>query len=77
MKTLVRSLVGVLLVAILAAALWSVRYRYDHIVVQGDTYLVRVHRITAHADILIPGDGWVPAEEAWSDSQDQSPDSRT
>jgi len=56
------------LLAILVVVLIAARFRFDHIVIEGETYLVRVHRLTGHADILIPGDGWVPAEDAWSDT---------
>lgn len=55
--------------------LWSMRFRFDHIVVDNETYLVRVHRVTGDADILIPGEGWVPAEDAWSDSTETPPTS--
>ena len=54
--------------ALLAMLLFSLRFRFDHIVVDGETYLVRVHRLSGRADILIPGEGWVPSEEAWSDA---------
>lgn len=66
----VRQLLVVLLVLLLLS---SVRFRYDHIVVDNETYLVRVNRMSGHADILIPGEGWVPSEEAWNDSSDESP----
>lgn len=62
---------GLLLVA--AAFLWSMRFRFDHIVVDSETYLVRVNRVSGHADILIPGEGWIPSEEAWSDSPASPP----
>ena len=65
LKVLVRAAFAVLILVLL----WAGRFRYDHIVVEGETYLVRVHRLTGDADILIPGDGWVPAEEAWSDEE--------
>jgi hypothetical protein len=32
--------------------------------VDGDAYPVRIHRISGHADILLPEQGCVPAEEA-------------
>ena len=62
-----------LLLALVVLVLWSARYRFDHIVVDGETYLVRVKRVLGHADILIPGEGWVPSEEAWSDSPSSPP----
>jgi hypothetical protein len=77
MKAPWRIAVRVLLALLVLLLLWSARYRYDHIVVQGDTYLVRVHRVTGHADILVPEQGWVPAEDSWDDSQDENPSTRT
>jgi hypothetical protein len=66
-----------LFAAVVVAALWSARYRYDHITVQSDRYIVRIHRLTGHADILVPETGWVPAEERWDDVQDEAPESTT
>ena len=45
--------------------LWPTRWRYDHITVDKDTYLVRVDRLTGHADILVPEVGWTPSEDPW------------
>ena len=71
---LLRFLFGLALLAVLGLFVWSARYRYDHIVVEGDTYVVRIHRVTGHADVLITGEGWVPAEDAWrDDSEETSP----
>jgi len=64
-----------LLALFVLLVLWGFRFRYDHIIVDGETYLVRVHRVTGHADIMIPGEGWVPSEEAWNDSSDEAPQS--
>jgi len=64
-----------LLALIVVLVLWSMRFRFDHIIVDNETYLVRVHRVTGDADILIPGEGWVPAEDAWSDSTETPPTS--
>lgn len=68
LKLALRVLFRLALLAVLVAALYAARFRFDHIVIDGETYLVRVHRMSGHADILIPGDGWVPAEDAWSDT---------
>jgi len=38
-------------------------------------YLVRIHRITGHADILVPEEGWIPAERRWDLGPDGSPGS--
>lgn len=65
----------VLFALVVVLLLWSMRFRFDHIVVDNETYLVRVHRVTGDADILIPGEGWVPAEDAWSDSTETPPTS--
>ena len=70
-----RVLFRLALLFVLCVLLYAARFRFDHIVIEGETYLVRVHRITGHADILIPGDGWVPAEDAWSDSTEAPPTS--
>ena len=71
----------ILLVLVIAAAIawiWPTMYRYDKIIVSQDTYIVRVHRITGHADILVPEQGWVPAEDRWDTGSDGSPgDSHT
>ena len=43
---------------------WPSRWRYDKMTVGEDTYPVRIDRISGHAYILLPGDGWTPAEDA-------------
>jgi hypothetical protein len=59
----------VLIVAVAFMALvWPSRWRYDHITVDKDTYLVRVERLTGHADILVPELGWTPAETPWDET---------
>ena len=68
------------LLAMFVAFVWPTRWRYDHMTVGDDTYPVRMDRITGHADILLPGEGWTPAEEATdidSGGQDQSQGNRT
>lgn len=75
LKIVMRIAVRVLLALFVVLVLWSVRFRYDRITIDNETYLVRVHRVTGDVDILIPGDGWVPAEEAWSDSNEAPPTS--
>ena len=66
----------ILLVLVAAAAwVWPTLYRYDKILVDQDTYLVRIHRITGHADILVPEEGWIPAERRWDTGSDGSPGS--
>jgi hypothetical protein len=58
------------LLAAFAMFVWPTRWRYDHMTVGDDTYPVRIDRISGHADILLPGEGWTPAEEA----SDMDPD---
>ena len=47
---------------------WPTRWRYDHITVDQETYLVRIERLTGHADILVPEMGWTPAELPWDEA---------
>jgi hypothetical protein len=75
LKNVVRIAVRLLVLLVVYLLLWSVRFKFDHIVVDGETYLVRVQRLSGAADVLIPGEGWVPAEDAWSDSTDSPPTS--
>jgi hypothetical protein len=60
----VRPLIGVILLTGFALFVWPTRWRYDHMTVGQDTYPVRIDRLSGHADILLPGDGWTPAEDA-------------
>lgn len=73
LKRLTRVLVRVGLLVLLSLTVWSMRFRLDHIVVDSETYLVRVNRVSGHADILVPGEGWVPSEESWDDSAPSPP----
>ena len=50
------------------ALVWPGRWRYDHITVDTDSYLVRVNRLTGHCDILVPEQGWTPAEDPWDEA---------
>jgi len=59
------------------AFVWPTRWRYDHITVDKDTYLVRVERLTGHAEILVPEMGWTPAEQAWDEEPGPSEGERT
>ena len=62
------SLVFVLIVALaFFAFVWPTRWRYDHITVDKDKYLVRVERLNGHAEILVPEMGWTPAEQPWDE----------
>lgn len=44
-----------------ASTVWPTRYRYDHVLVEEETYPVRIDRFTGDADMLTP-DGWVPMQ---------------
>ena len=74
-----RALVAPLLLVLVAMAafVWPTIYRYEKITVEQDTYLVRIHRISGHADILVPEEGWVPAEDRWGEESGAAPESRT
>ena len=57
-----------------SVAVWPTSWRYDKITYDGDTYPVRINRFTGDAEILLPGDGWTPAEDAAPpDEGDQAP----
>jgi hypothetical protein len=68
---ILRVLLVTALLAAFAAFVWPTRWRYDHMTVGNDTYPVRIHRVTGHADVLLPGDGWTPAEDAFQDTDTQ------
>jgi len=68
-----RALVALVLLGSFALFVWPTRWRYDHMTVDGDTYPVRIDRLTGHADVLLPGDGWTPDEEVTDQSQDSAP----
>ena len=73
---MIRRLLALLVLALMLAGVafvWPSLYRYDHMTVDGDVYPVRIHRITGHADILLPEQGWIPAEDSWD--QDSTPPS--
>ena len=60
---IVRAIVVVTVLGAFALFVWPTRWRYDHMTVGPDTYPVRIDRISGHADVLLPGDGWTPAED--------------
>jgi len=67
-----RALIALVLLGSLALFVWPTRWRYDHMTIDVDTYPVRIDRLTGHADVLLPGDGWTPAEEVTDQSTDGS-----
>lgn len=67
-----RVLIVLVVLGAFALFVWPTRWRYDHMTVDGDTYPVRLDRLTGHADVLLPGDGWTPVEEVTDQSQDGS-----
>jgi len=78
---MIKRLLALFVLLALAASVlyvWPTAYRYDHMTVDGDVYPVRIHRVTGHADILMPEQGWIPSEQPWdSDSQTTPGDGRT
>ncbi len=72
---------AIVLCALLAGAcfayVWPTRWRWDHVTVSGETYPVRIDRITGHADVLLPGDGWTPIEDAWRGDEEPPADGRS
>ena len=60
---MIRRLFALALLLMLVACfafVWPSLYRYDHMTVDGDVYPVRIQRVTGHADILLPEQGWIP-----------------
>ncbi len=76
MRRILLFLVLVLVAGALACFVWPTRWRYEHITVDGDSYLVRIDRLSGHADILVPEMGWTPSEEPWDDDT-PAPDQHT
>ncbi len=72
---LVRMLIVLAIVAAFVLFVWPTRYRYDHVVTEGETYPVRIDRFTGDADMLTPDDGWYPMGD--TDSTDGGPDAHT
>ena len=70
-----------LILAIIALALavfvWPTRWRYDHITVESDRYLVRIERLTGRTEILVPELGWTPAEQPWDENAAPGDDRHT
>lgn len=60
-----------------AAFAWPTRWRYDHITVDRESYLVRIDRLSGHADILVPELGWTPAEAPWDAPETPNTDQQT
>jgi hypothetical protein len=76
----VKRILGVIVIlAVLVASflVWPTRWRYDHITVDGDTYIVRIDRLSGHADILVPESGWTPAEDSWDNDSTPPTDQHT
>lgn len=68
-------LILVILALAFAVFVWPSRWRYDHITVQQDSYLVRTERLTGRTEILVPELGWTPAEQPW-DEKSTTPNDR-
>lgn len=39
---------------------WPTSWRYDRVTIEGDTFPVRIHRVSGRAQMLTPDEGWVP-----------------
>ncbi len=74
---LLRALLIRLVVLALALAfvvfVWPTRFRYDHLSTEGNTYPVRIDRITGDADMLVPDEGWVPVEGEGPNGNEAAP----
>lgn len=76
-RRLIRGLLLLLVLLVFAAFVWPTLYRNDHVTVDGDTYPVRIHRVTGRADMLVPEEGWIPVEQPAQDSTEAPGDTRT
>ena len=71
LRNVLRVILAVVVLSLLvlfAAFVWPTRYRYDHMTVDGDVVPVRIDRVNGDADMLLPDQGWVPAESTGDDS---------
>ncbi len=57
---IVKWAVAVLALWVLITYVWPTRYHYDRVTFDGDTYPVRIHRVTGEAEMLLPDEGWAP-----------------
>ena len=66
---------AVLLMLALAFILWvwPTRFRYDHLSTEGNTYPVRIDRLSGDADMLVPDEGWVPVEGTEGNGNEAAP----
>ena len=69
---IVTALLALVLFGSFASFVWPTRWRYDHLTVNGDTYPVRIDRVTGSAWILLPGDGWTPDEDVTDEPEGDS-----
>ena len=60
-RFIIRFMIAVVVVAFLVYV-WPTRWRYDHVSVDGNTYPVRMDRMSGDSDMLVPDQGWVPVE---------------
>lgn len=77
MTKLVRWTIVFAALAAFAAYVWPTRWRYDHMTVSGDDCPVRMDRFNGNADVLLPGDGWTPVEDALGKENDTPPGDTT
>jgi hypothetical protein len=59
-------LVLALLIVLVSGAIfvWPTMWRFDHLTSSGDTFPIRIHRITGRTEILLGVQGWVETGEA-------------
>ena len=58
----------VALVAVLGLYVWPTPWRYDHVVLNGNTYPVRLHRISGVTEVLLGTRGWTVTDQESSES---------
>ena len=58
----------VALVAVLGLYVWPTPWRYDHVVLNGNTYPVRLHRISGVTEVLLGTRGWTVTDQESSKS---------
>src|SRR5262249_25433490 len=60
-----------LLIVAYAVYIWPTRFRYDHVSYDGNTYPVRIDRLTGDGVMIVPHQAWVPVE---GDSGENNPE---
>ncbi len=76
LRSVLLRLVLLALAVLVVVYVWPTRFRYDHVSVDGNTYPVRVDRLTGDADMLVPDEGWVPVEGDGGQGDQAEPSAR-